>query len=389
MTNRDVLISGAGVAGPALAYWLRRYGFRPVVVEHAPALRTGGYKVDVRGAAVEVLKRMDLFDAARAADTGMRHVTYVKPDGRPIARLDANLLMGRRGDDLEVFRTDLTRILHDATADHVEYLFGDAIAALGPDGEVTFDSGARRRFDLIVGADGLHSATRKLAFGELPLTHLGAYIAFGTVPNHLGLDREEVFFARPGRMVFLYSTGPGDPAKAGFVFAAPELGGRPSRADVTERFAGMGWEVPRLLEGIGDDFYADSLSQVDPPRWHAGRVALLGDAAYCPSPSSGQGTSLALVGAYTLATALATGGGYPAYEASMRRYVTRNLEFGRKMAGDMVPGGRFALAIRHYGLRTLRYHPAKRQMIERITRPLHEAANAIELPPVAGAPAAA
>jgi 2-polyprenyl-6-methoxyphenol hydroxylase-like FAD-dependent oxidoreductase len=389
MTNRDVLISGAGVAGPALAYWLRRYGFRPVVVERAPALRSGGYKVDVRGAGVEVLKRMGLFEAVRAADTGMRHITYVQPDGRPIARLDANLLMGRRGDDLEVFRTDLTRMLHDATADDVEYLFGDAIAALGPDGEVTFDSGARRRFDLIVGADGLHSATRRLAFGEVPLTHLGTYIAFGTVPNDLGLDREEVFFARPGRMVFVYGTGPADPARAGFVFAAPDLGRRPTRTDVTERLAGMGWVVPRLLETIGDDFYVDSLSQVDPPRWHTGRVALLGDAAYCPSPSSGQGTSLALVGAYTLATALATGGGYPAYERGMRPYVTRNLEFGRRMAGDMVPGGRFGLAVRHYGLRTLRYHPFKRQMIERITRPLHEAANAIELPPVAGAPAAA
>src|SRR5688572_23321014 len=125
MRNREVLISGAGLAGPALAFWLQRYGFRPTVVERAPDLRTGGYKVDIRGAAVEVLKRMGLFAAARAADTGMRHVTYVNPAGRPIAVLDANLLMGRRDDDLEVMRTDLTRILHDAT--DAEYLFGDAI----------------------------------------------------------------------------------------------------------------------------------------------------------------------------------------------------------------------------------------------------------------------
>ena len=386
MTTKDVLISGAGVAGPALAYWLRRYGFHPVVVERAPARRTGGYKVDVRGAAVEVLKRMDLFEAARTADTGMRHITYVRPDGRPIARLDANLLMGRRGDDLELFRTDLSRILYDATAGDVEYVFGDAVTAIGPDGEVTFAGGARRRFDLVVGADGLHSATRKLAVGDVPLRHLGAYIAFGTVPNHLGLDREEVFYARPGRMVFVYGTGPAEPARAGFVFASPDLGRRATRADVVAHFAGRGWEVDRLLDGLGDDLYVDSLSQVELPRWRTGRVALVGDAAYCPSPSSGQGTSMALVGAYTLAASLAGG---PDYQATMASYVRRNLDFGVRMAGDMVPGGRFTVALRHYGMRTLRYHPFKRQMIEHVTRPLHEAANAVELPPVAGTPAAA
>src|SRR4051812_19615974 len=108
MRNQEVLISGAGLAGPALAFWLSRHGLRPTVVERAPALRDGGYKVDVRGAAVEVLKRMGVYEAARAADTGMQTITYVRKDGRPLAVLDANLLMGRRGDDLEILRTDLT-----------------------------------------------------------------------------------------------------------------------------------------------------------------------------------------------------------------------------------------------------------------------------------------
>ena len=394
MRNHEVLISGAGLAGPALAYWLSRYGFRPTVVERAPALRDGGYKVDVRGAATEVLKRMGVYEASRAADTGMRHITYVRRDGRPIAVIDANVLMGRRGDDVEIMRTDLTRILYDATAADVEYVFGDAIAGIvpGPDGvDVTFERGAPRRFGLVVGADGLHSATRRLAMGQVPLSHLGAYISIFTVPNHLRLDREEVMYFEPGRLVFAYSAGVSSAARAGFTFASPELDY--DRRDVAaqkglvkEAFAGLGWEVPRLLESIdaADDFYLDSLSQVDLPRWSAGRVALIGDAAHCPSPASGQGTSLALVGAYVLAGELAAARGdhavaFDAYETAMRPYVAKNLTLGRKMAGDMVPGARWKIALRKYGMRTLKYHPRKEQVIERVLRPLHEAANAIEL----------
>jgi 2-polyprenyl-6-methoxyphenol hydroxylase-like FAD-dependent oxidoreductase len=388
MTHREVLISGAGLAGPALAHQLLRHGFRPTVVERAPALRDGGYKVDIRGAAVEVLKRMGLFTAARAADTGMRHVTYVDRAGRRIARLDADLLMGRRGDDLEVMRTDLTRILYDATATEAEYVFGDAIATMteGPDGvDVTFGSGTTRRFAVVVAADGLHSATRRLALGDVPLRHLGAHIAIFDAPNELGLDREEVFYTEPGRMVFTYATGAGAPAKVGMVFgsAEPTL----SRAVLPDRFAGMGWQAPRLLDVLRDapDVYFDSLSQVELPRWSAGRVVLLGDAAHCPSPAAGQGTSMALVGAYLLAGELAAAAGdhraaFDRYEARLRPYAERNLAFGVKMARDMVPGGRLSVAVRNYGLRTLKYHPLKRQIIERVTRPLHVAANAIDLP---------
>ncbi|UQU67135.1 FAD-dependent monooxygenase [Couchioplanes caeruleus] len=390
MSEREVLISGAGVAGPALALALHRHGFRATVVERAPALRDGGYKVDIRGAAVEVLKRLGMFEAARAADTAMRTVTYVRGDSRPVATLDANLLMGRRGDDLEVMRTDLARILHAATAGAVEYVFGDSIASLDerPDGvAVTFAGGATRRFDLVVAADGLHSATRRMAMGEVPLRHLGAYISIFDLDGDLGLDHEEVFHVEPGRMVFAYSTGAGEPAKAGLVFASPVL---PRTVDgrrvLRERFAGAGWRVPSFLENLDavDDLYFDSLSQVELPRWSAGRVVLLGDAAHCPAPSSGQGTSLALVGAYVLAGELAKGDGpaaaFARYEAVMRPYVARNQELGRKMAGDMVPGGRVKVALMHHAMRTLRFNPWKRQIIEQVTRPVHLAANAIELP---------
>ncbi|WP_306206648.1 FAD-dependent monooxygenase [Actinoplanes sp. RD1] len=384
MGQREVLISGAGLAGPALAHWLRRGGLRPTVVERAPALRDGGYKVDVRGSAVEVLKRMGLFEAARAADTGMRTVTYVRADGGRIATLDADLLMGRRGDDLEIMRTDLVKIL----AGGEPIVFGDSIASLRetPGGvDVTFASGGSRRFDLVVGADGLHSATRRSVLGEVPLRHLGAYISIFDVPLDLGLDREEVFFSDPGRMVFAYQTGPGDPARVGMVFASTPLGPVRPKQVLRERFAGMGWRVDSFLDALdaGPEPYFDSLSQVELPHYSAGRVALLGDAAYCPSPAAGQGTSLALVGAYVLGRALAATDDHAAafdrYETVMRPYAEKNLAYGRKMAGDMVPGGRWSLAFRNYGMRTLRFNPWKRQIIDQVTKPLHVAANAVDL----------
>nr|BFE69555.1 hypothetical protein GCM10020092_028560 [Actinoplanes digitatis] len=169
-------------------------------------------------------------------------------------------------------RTDLTRILHDATAADVEYVFGDAVAAMAEDAdgvEVTFASGTVRRFALVVGADGLHSATRRMAIGEVPLRHLGAHISIFDVPDDLGLDREEVFYTEPGRMVFAYSTGSGAPTKVGLVFGSesPVL----DRSVIEERFAGMGWQVPRFLEVLRGtrDVYFDSLSQIELPRWSA------------------------------------------------------------------------------------------------------------------------
>ena len=193
-------------------------------------------------------------------------------------------------------------------------------------------------------------------------------------------------YFRPGRLVFAYAMGPGRPAKVGFTFASPPLGF--DRRDVAaqkelvkQAFAGQGWESDRFLESIdaAGDFYFDSLAVIDQPRWSSGRVVLLGDAAHCPSPASGQGTSLALVGAHVLAQHLGEPGGLEEYERVMRPYVDLNMAFGKKMAKDMVPGGRLAIAFRSYGMRTLKYHPRKEQVIDKILAPMHEAANAITL----------
>ena len=164
MENQNILISGASVAGPALAYWLRRQGFNPTVVERAPSLRGGGYAVDFRGAAhLSVLAKMGLLDQIRDQQTHLDTTTYVDADGRRVASMPAEIFAG----DVEILRGDLGRILYQATRDGTEYLFGDTITGLDQraDGvHVTFSRAEPRVFDLVIGADGLHSAVRRLAF---------------------------------------------------------------------------------------------------------------------------------------------------------------------------------------------------------------------------------
>ncbi|MFD0818085.1 FAD-dependent monooxygenase, partial [Micromonospora zhanjiangensis] len=292
MRNRNVLISGAGVAGPALAWWLRRYGFAPTVVERAPTLRDGGYKIDIRGVALTVVERMGLLDEIHANSTDVRTAWFVDRTGRGIAEMDAALFGGRTGADVEIMRGDLGRLLHRATRSDVEYLFDDSVTALvdRPDGvEVAFERAAARRFDLVIGADGVYSTVRSLAFGphEMFVRGLGHYVSIFTVPNHLGLDREERLYAEPGRTVNVYSTRQDTAAKALFLWASDPLGY--DRRDLDRQrdllaaaFAGAGWQVDRLLAALPDapDFYFDPVSQVHVDRWHAGRVALLGDAGY-------------------------------------------------------------------------------------------------------------
>ena len=395
MENRTVLISGASIAGPTLAYWLRQYGFTPTVVERAPALREGGYKVDIRGSATGVLERMGLLGEVQRASTDMRGTSFVNRANKPIATMSADFFMGRTGDDAEIMRGDLARIIYAATQPDVEYLFGDSISALEQHDQgvdVTFAHGTPRRFDLVVGADGLHSNVRALAFGDEQrfARYLGSHIAIFTIPNYLDLDRWELFYSVPGKMVNIYSTRQSPEAKALFAFTTPPLSY--SRQDTAQQkqiladaFRGVQWQVPRLLEYMREapDFYFDSLSQIHMDTWSSGRAALVGDAAYCPSPASGQGTSLALVGAYVLAGELARAGGdhrtaYARYAKEMRGYVEQNLTLGQKMAKEMVPESRVQLWLRNQMMRALPYLP-KEVVTKNILEPLQQAANAITL----------
>jgi 2-polyprenyl-6-methoxyphenol hydroxylase-like FAD-dependent oxidoreductase len=322
--QHTVLISGAGVAGATLAYWLARHGFAVTVVERSEGQRSSGNPVDVRGEALAVAERMGVRSRLREAATSVSGIAFVAPSGRLIGRLRG----GGRDGDVEVPRADLAAILYGAARSDAEFLFGDAIAALHQDAggvDATFARGAQRRFDLVVGADGLHSAVRRLAFGPESdyVRHLGMYVA--TLP--LGYP----------------DTRDADACKR----------------VVLDAYRGGGWELPSLLDRLSgaDDLYFDSVSRVSLTAWSGGRVALLGDAASCLS-LLGNGSTLAITGAAALARALGASpddhaAAFRAYETEHRARVRPAMR-GRLIGGALlVPATRAGIAARDLAVRAL------------------------------------
>lgn len=333
-----VLIAGASVAGPALAYWLHRHGYAVTVVERAPELREGGQNVDVRGAGREVIRRMGLEDAIRAATTGEAGVQFVDADNQVIGAFPAGTSdSGGATAELEILRGDLARLLVEATQDDVRYVFGDHLTALDDRGDhvdVTFAHGPARSFDLVVAADGIRSTTRALVVGAEPqIKPLGMYTAWLTIPRAASdTDWARWFNAPGGRTSTIRPDNVGTTRATLSFMSEPrgyeDLDDDEVKALLRERFAQVGWEVPRILGALDHtDVYFEAIGQVIAPRWSRGRLALLGDAAYCASPISGMGTSLALTGAYVLAGELARTTdhtrAFVAYESLMRPYVER------------------------------------------------------------------
>jgi 2-polyprenyl-6-methoxyphenol hydroxylase-like FAD-dependent oxidoreductase len=378
MRNTGILISGASIAGPALAHWLGKAGFTVTVVERAPQLRPGGQTVDLRGAGRAVITRMGLMDHARAVSVDQRGFALVSASGRITARMPADSFGGEGiVSEIEILRGDLSRLLYDATLPDTEYLFDDTITGLDQDHDgvtVTFEKAAPRRFGLVVGADGLHSVVRALAFGCEPdyVRPLNLYTAWFTVTEEIDLDGWFQMYNAPGGLVA--SARPGrltGEIKAGLSFrSAPVTYDRRDTAAqqdlVARRFAGAGWEVPRLLRAMraAPDFFFDSMGQVRLGHWSRGRVVLLGDAGYCPTPLTGLGTSLALVGAYVLAGELAAAGGdhhiaFRNYDQVMRPYVSQAQRLPPGGASGYAPSSALAIRLRSISMRSMSRWPMR------------------------------
>ncbi|NDL56817.1 FAD-dependent monooxygenase [Phytoactinopolyspora mesophila] len=365
MTTR-ILISGASVAGPAAAYWLNRYGFATTVVERASTLRGGGYAVDFRGPThLTVLERMGILDELNGLDTGGSPMSFIDESGRESFNLPAEFA----GGDLEVLRADLSAVLHEHTKHRTEYIFGDSIASLedsGDDVRVTFENGAPRTFDLVIGADGLRSNVRRLTFGSRPdvVSFLGYYVAGWDVPNDIGVGTTALMCNVPGKLASV-AADHRTPSRAStlFAFAAQQLedhrlGTEAQKQVLRTTFADMGWHVPALLDGLDTtpELYFDSISRVDIETWSRGRVALLGDAAH-GATLGGMGTGSAIVGAYILAGELADAGGdhhraFVQYEEKFRRYATRCQDGGRRAGQFLAPSSPFRLRMRNRLMRT-------------------------------------
>ena len=357
MENRDVLVVGASVAGPTLAYWLRRYGFNPTVVERTPSLRAGlgGHAVDLFGPAVDVADMMGVLPQVMDARTKTEVLSFLRPGKPPVDVNMDRLVSGVSDRHVEVMRGELASILYEATRVGVEYVFGDTIRALDetPDAvEVTFERSAPRRFGLVVGADGLHSVVRRLVFGDERqfLHYIGGYLAVFTVPNYLHLDGRMALYTTPGKVVGMYPVRQTGEARAGFLFRRDEpftydhRDKEQQKALLRQVYAGEEWEAPRLLAELtgAQDLYFDSISQVIMNAWSRGRVTLVGDAGYSPGPAVGGGTSIAMVGAYVLAGELARAGGdpavaLPAYDAKMTEFVRRARKLGTTTMRTLIP----------------------------------------------------
>lgn len=394
MENMDVLVAGAGIAGCAAAYWLREHGFTPTVVERAPAPRAGGQTVDLRGAGRTVIDRMGLLEQVRQVTVEQRGIAWVDADGGRRAEMPVEAFGGRGiiSRD-EVLRGDLATVLGEAVGPGVEFLFDDSVTGLVQDAdgvEVTFENAAPRRFALVVGADGLHSAVRRVAFGPEPecVRPLGLLTAWFTVPAEIDLDGWYLMHNAPGGRVASLRPGrlPGE-HKAGLSIRTRESFDRrdvaAQRALLARHFDDVGWEASRLVGAAqtAEDLYLDTVGQVRIPRWSRGRVVLLGDAGYCPSPLTGLGTSLALVGAYVLAGQLAAAGpgghgaAFDAYERVLRPYVEQGQQLPPSGVDGYAPLTPLRIRLAQASMRWSTRWPM-RPMMERI----FAKADAIDLP---------
>ncbi|MFI2477449.1 FAD-dependent monooxygenase [Nocardia xishanensis] len=384
-----VLISGGGIGGNAVALQLVRAGIRATVVERAAAPRPGGQAVDLRGPSRDVAERMGLMPGIKSRQLDERGMLYVDDEGRETLRMPAELFEGKGGvAEIEITRGDLNEVLLEALAKEggVDYRYGEWITDARQDAagvEITFASGAVERFDILVGADGLHSATRRLVFGpeEDFATYLGGYMSFFTMPTPEGTEPH--WFSMHS---LVGGTGIGlrpdaDPATSKAIIMLRTAADPALRRDVQaqqqfirERLADGGWHSATISAAMteAEDFYFDELARIDMPSWVSGRVALVGDAGYCGSPLTGQGTAMALVGAYVLAGEIATHATDPEraltrYEEVLRPFVAKAQELPPGGLRSMTPKTRFGIRVGHAVSRLMTTKAMKPLMMRMLT----------------------
>lgn len=366
-----ICISGAGIAGPALAHWLLKRGHEPTLVEVAPQFRRGGYIIDFWGKGYELVERMGLLPRVQEAGYRVREVRIVDERGRKAGGFDARVIADAlQGRFVSLPRGELANIIFDDVKGRVETLFDNSISALADRGDavhVTFSHAAPRDFDLVVGADGLHSKVRALAFppDASREAFLGYHVAAFEVSGYRPRDElAYVSFSRPGRQIARFAMRD-DRSVFMLIFASPEPieahTPQEQRAVLRKTFGGLGWECEAILAAMehADSLYFDRVSQMHARRWSSGRVALIGDAAHCPSLLAGEGCALAIVDAYVLAGELARAQGgheaaFRAYESRLRGFIEGKQQSARRFAGQFAPRTEFGLFVRRWATRAMR-----------------------------------
>lgn len=373
-TNKNVLISGAGIAGPSLAMWLSRMGYTPMLIEHAPSFREGGYIIDVWGVGYDLLERMSLLEAARAKGYLMERLRFVDDLGRQVSGFDADVFRrALHGRFFSMPRGDLARVIYDTVQGKIETLFSTSIETLQEDNSgvnVTLTNGITRHFDFVVGADGLRSRMRELSFGTEDRfeRYLGYYAASFITEHYPRRDElTYVSFAKPGRQISRYALR-GDRSAFLMVFVQDQkITARALEAhkDILDsKFGHDGWESPEILSRLAEatELYFDAVSQIHMPRWSKGRVVLIGDAAHCPSLLAGAGSAFAMLGAYILAGELARAAGdhaaaFAAYERKLRPFIEREQKRAIGFAGSFTPKTAFGIFLRNQVLNLLNVRP--------------------------------
>ena len=367
--GKRVLITGGSVAGNTLAWWMVKGGYDVVVVEREPEFRDGGQSVDLRGSARTVFERMGLIDKVDASGTGETAWTYVDGNGKTVAAFRvADIGPDGPTAELEILRGDLARIVFDDVRPKVDYCFGDHVEALEDRGDavnVRFHSGQKEDFDLVLVAEGVGSKTRELLFaGENHPRWMDITIGYFTIPREDGDGLEGRWYNAPGgRVIFLRPDQHGTTRAVLMIreglHEVLDLSNEEAKARRAKQFADAGWQAERVIAGLHDakDLYFDVLRQVKLDRWSKGRVALTGDAAWCATPISGIGTTLAVTGAYVLAGELAKHDriedAFAAYDKLMRPFVEEGQGTPDSFKTMNYPKTRFGIAVQHAALNVL------------------------------------